>query len=298
MRKGVDMRGCAKAAIACVMVGVGMVGCASRGGSGTMDTVTVTGMGTGGSGMASGGSGPRKGAQPPPVQMLETPATPMDAGKLTIAAARTLVYDTDQGGRMTVVQDALPDCHCAGRSWWVKYYAGNAGGATGVPERELRMTIDMNGYISTTEEINRIDKVEIEYTPPLVVIPDKLPVESTGNAGFEQTVRMVVHPLGKRDKVKTSGTAHNAVRYAGDERVRTGAGEFTGRKLLSTVTADLSLAKSVNTSEQWWADGVGLLMKREHEATRGPLGFKIRDNQTMMILSSISEGGTGAPAAR
>ncbi len=217
-------------------------------------------------------------------------ATAIDSGKLTINAARTLVYDSDAGGQITVVQDALPDCRCAGRSWWVKYYRGTN---TTEPEREVKMVIDVNGYISEAEEINRAEKVEIVYTPPLAVIPDKLRVQTDGNAGYQQDVKMVVHPLGNRAKVRASGMARNEIRYVGDEHITTAAGEFTARKLQSTLTADLSAATTTSTGEQWWADGVGLVFEKDHEMTKA-LGLKIRDNTTTMILSSVAQAGTGA----
>ncbi len=216
-------------------------------------------------------------------------ATPIDAGKLTITAARTLTYDTDTGTRIIVLQDALPDCHCAGRSWWVKYSKSGAG-AGALPEREVKMTIDASGYIAEAEEINRAEKVEIVYTPPLVVIPDKLPIQTSGNAAYHQDVKMVVHPLGDRSRTRTSGMAHNEIRYTGDELITTAAGEFTARKLLSTVTADLSAATSVNTTEQWWSDGVGLIFEKDHEITKA-LGIKVRENNATLMLSAITRPG-------
>ena len=214
-------------------------------------------------------------------------ATPIDAGKLTITAARTLLYDSEDGSRITVLQDALPDCHCAGRSWWVKYSKGGPGT---LPEREVRMTIDASGYIAEAEEINRAEKIEIVFTPPLVVIPDKLPIQTSGNAGYQQDVKMVVHPLGNRSKVRTSGMAHSEIHYLGDESITTAAGEFTARKLHSTLTADLSAATSVNTTEQWWTDGVGLVFQRDHEVTK-TFGIKVRENSSTIMLNSITRPG-------
>jgi hypothetical protein len=216
-------------------------------------------------------------------------ATPMDAGKLTISAGHTFVYDTESGVRLTVSQEALPDCHCAGRSWWVRYSSTPGGEA----DREVKMVIDTNGYISEAEEINRLEKVEIEYAPPLVVIPDKLPVQAVGDAAFRQDVKMTVHPLGNRAKVRTSGMAHNEIRYVGDEHITTAAGEFSARKLQCTFTADLSAATTMNTSQQWWADGVGLIFEKDHELTRA-MGLKVREHTTTLMLKSYTPGGPPA----
>ncbi len=210
----------------------------------------------------------------------------MDAGKLTIAGQHTHVYDMDNGDRVETAQDALPDCHCAGRTWWVHSVRGAAGEK---PDRDVRMVIDVNGYISVAEEIDRREKVEVVYTPPRVVIPDKLPVQAIGSAAFEQEIHMVVHPLGDRSRVKVSGTATNAIRYVGDEQITTAAGTFTARRLSSTLTANLGTAKSVDTTEQWWADGIGLVFEQSREVTHA-LGLKVRDNSATMALRSYEAG--------
>lgn len=232
---------------------------------------------------------PSRAASVAPAATMAHVATALDAGKLTVAAARTLVYDTETDVRITVNQDALPDCHCAGRSWWVKYSSGGPGGGA-LPDREVKMTIDASGYIAEVEEINRVEKIEIVYTPPLVVIPDKLPIQAFGNAAYQQDVKMVVHPLGNRAHVRTSGMAHNEIRYAGDELITTAAGEFTARKLQTTLTADLSAATSVNTIEQWWSDGIGLIFEKDHEITKA-LGIKVRENTSTMMLNTITRPG-------
>ena len=213
-----------------------------------------------------------------------TPAaapTPMDAGKLTISGKHSHVYDVERGGTLAVSQDALPDCHCAGRTWWVRSVRG--GGEQ--PEHEVRMVIDVNGYVALAEEIDRKDKVEVVYTPPRVVIPDKLPVQTIGSAAYEQDVRMVVHPLGDRSRVKASGMAHNHIRYMGDEQIATSAGAFTARRLSSTFTANLGTATTVVSAEQWWVDGIGLVFEQSREVTHA-LGLKVRDNSTTMGLRS------------
>ena len=218
-----------------------------------------------------------------PVPATKT-QTPLDAGKLTVSGKHSHVYDVDEGGVLAVSQDALPDCHCAGRTWWVRSVRGGGGG--GPPEHEVRMTIDASGYIAVAEEIDRKEKVEVVYTPARVVIPDKLPVQASGGAAYEQEVRMVVHPLGDRSKVRASGTAHNQIRYVGDEEITTAAGTFTARRLSSTLTAHLGTATSVDSTEQWWVDGIGLVFEQSREVTHA-LGLKVRDNSATMGLRSF-----------
>ena len=241
-------------------------------------------------GSAAAVSGPKpvtaSAKAPAPVAQASTPPSELRAEKFTVHTPRTMVYDGGDGKTVTVVQDALPDCHCAGRTWWVRTFSGDV---HGTPDREVKMVIDASGYIAASEEIDHLDKVEIEYQPPLVLIPDKLPPESQGGASYTQDVKMIVHPMGDRTRVKTSGKAHNVITYLGDEEITTGAGTFTARKIVATLTADLSAARTLDENDQWLVDGVGIVCQREHEETK-VLVAKIRNNTTTMVLKSY-EGG-------
>lgn len=214
------------------------------------------------------------------------PAAPLAAERFTANTARELVYDAaggERSGTTIVLQDALPDCHCAGRSWWVRYYDG---AKTGEPFREVHLTIDASGYIAQTEEIDRLDGVEVVYSPALVLVPDRLPAKASGDAAYEQEVRMVVHPLGDRSRVRTHGTATNRITFEGDERIVTGVGTFRAHRLTSVVTASLTVANTVSVSEQWLVDGIGVVVQRDREETR-VMGAKVRDNASTMILRSF-----------
>lgn len=212
------------------------------------------------------------------------PSTALAASKLTQGVPRTLVYDSSAAAQpLVVVQDEMPTCHCAGKTWWIRYYLGAPGGR---PEREVRLVIDPSGYIAQAEEINHKERVEVVYTPALVLIPDQLPAQFQGNAAYTQTVKMVVHPLGDRTKVRMSGPAVSQIRYLGDERITTGAGEFTARHLTATLAADFSAARTVSSTEQWFADGVGLVCERSNEQTT-MMGAKVRENAATILLKSI-----------
>ena len=71
------------------------------------------------------------------------PSTPLAASRLTQGVPRTLVYDSSAAARpLVVVQDEMPTCHCSGKTWWVRYSLGSAGGAA---QREVRLVIDPSG---------------------------------------------------------------------------------------------------------------------------------------------------------
>lgn len=233
------------------------------------------------------------------------PTTPLSVEKLSVKVSRTQVFDivqpdagakaktaADKDSMRVIVRDALPDCHCAGRTWWVREYDGDAAASAmaGVKPttpslNEIRMVIDPSGYAAIAERIDHIEKVEVVFSPALVVIPNNLPGEAVGGASYEQEVTMTVHPLGDRTRVKASGKARNVIVYQDDETVSTGAGDFTARKLLLTLTADLSPARVVNISEVWLVDGIGVVAEREQEKTT-ILGLPSRSNAISKLLNS------------
>src|SRR5262249_13442558 len=89
---------------------------------------------------------------------LLSPTGPLLANQFTTTTPRVLVYDTADGKTISIAQDAAPDCHCAGRAWWVRTYQGGPGGQV---EREAHVVIDQNGYIAESEVIDHADKVEV-----------------------------------------------------------------------------------------------------------------------------------------
>ncbi len=244
------------------------------------------------------------------------PTSPLSAETLSVRVSRTLIYEAiGPDGRpvgddalRVVIRDAPPDCHCAGRSWWVREYPSEAAthAAAGLrPEvpalTEARMIIDPSGYVAIAERIDRVERVEVVFSPALVVMPNNLPWAGPGagaptpgtNAGsattpgasYAQELLMTVHPLGDRTRVKASGTARSTIVYVGDERVTTGAGAFTARKIVSRMTADLAPARVTNVNELWVVDGVGIVAEREQERTT-VFGVPSRQNTLTKVLST------------
>lgn len=244
----------------------------------------------------SGRSAP---APAPTTPLLTSGGGPLQASRMSVQVARTLHYQTrsdqsKESGSMTVLRDQPPDCHCAGRVWWVRRYKGDVRPAapgmlpTTPADRELKFTIDASGYIALMEEINRTEGVEVVFTPPLVIIPEGLAVVSFNGANFAQDLSMTVHPLGDRSRTKSKGPVRNEITYLGDEPIKTPAGNFTARRVLAIFTADLSPAKVSNTSEQWFVDGVGLVAERETEKTT-LLGVPFRSRETEWALQRMED---------
>lgn len=238
-----------------------------------------------------------------PVSVTIAPTSPLSAEGLSVKVSRTLIYDVIEpasGSMRVVVRDAPPDCHCAGRTWWVREYDGDAAAfaLAGVKPpspalTEARMIIDPSGYVAIAERIDRDENVEVVFSPALVVLPNNLPGTSLGaspggsaaGAKYEQELTMTVHPLGDRSRVKASGKARSTIIYQGDEKLTTPAGTFTARKVVSTLTADLSPARVNNQNELWMVDGLGIIADRDQERTL-VFGLPSRSNTMTKMLSA------------
>ena len=234
---------------------------------------------------------------PPAVPAASVPALgPLGARTLAYLVPRNLEYLSPKGKAMVVRRGPPPDCLCAGRTWVVKTYevdgpievaaaAVDAGAVKPVRERTFIVLPGGGGGIGLAEQIDREEGVEVVFEPPLLVMPDGLPLSSVGNAQMAQELTMTVHPLGNRQKVKASGRARNVVRYLADEALTTPAGTFTARRLQSVLTADLPPARIANTTQQWFVDNVGLVRKRDQERTT-VFGVPTRNNTSDWTLQA------------
>lgn len=219
---------------------------------------------------------------------------PLTARSLAYAVPRNLEYAGAKGKALVVRRGPPPDCLCAGRTWVIKSYeldgpatvagtAVDAGAAK--PTRERTFTVLPGGGIGLTEQIDREEGVEVVFDPPLLVMPDGLPLNSLGSAEMAQELKMTVHPLGNRQKVKASGQARNVVRYMADETLTTPAGMFTARRIESVLTADLAPARIANVTQQWFVDGVGLVREKDQEKTT-VFGVPTRNNTSEWVLQA------------
>lgn len=249
--------------------------------------------------------------RPDPVGSRPTPGEPaalawtlgpLDAKAISVNAARIAVFAADdsakgdRGGKtLVIVRGAPPDCVCAGRTWRVKRYEVDA------PPQEARELVESDrvqpvreheftglggGAVGLVSEINRTEKVEVVFDPPMIVVPNGLSSVVSGDARIRQELRMRVHPLGDRSRVRNQGAVVNTIVYAGDEPVSTGLGDMLARKVRSEFTADLGAAKVTNVSDQWFVDNIGLVREIEKESTR-VLGVSVRSNAESWTVTQI-----------
>jgi hypothetical protein len=141
---------------------------------------------------------------------------------------------------------------------------------------ELFMVL-MGGNAAIERQVDHDERVDVTFDPPLVVMPETM---AAGAAPLEQRVRMVVRPLGKPDRIRAQGEAVCVLEYVGEQVVSVPGREagVPSRLVRSTLRADLSPSSVVNVTEQWFADGIGLIAERRHERT-SVLGVSVRDNR-------------------
>jgi hypothetical protein len=136
-----------------------------------------------------------------------------------------------------------------------------------------------DGSIAMPLQTNMVESVEVNFDPPLIVLPAGL----QSREPFVQSTTMTVHPLGQPTKVRAKGTVKQTITLEGRDRVRTPAGEFDAFKVLSSFEADLGPTAVNNRTEQWLADGAGLIAERRSERTT-LLGLRIRANDEFWLL--------------
>lgn len=230
--------------------------------------------------MLSGLSGCADHAQvtPPPIAQ-EDPASadlpPPSPGDLVLGAATSTTYQGLQSRRMLVERDP-PTGGSDTTAWTVRRFLSK--GDTPIDHtrpatREQRFAIDASGALILLEEINRAEEVEVVFSPGLVVLPAGLSLGATQ----EQTLEMVVHPLGNRAKVRQRGPMNSSVTFEGRERVLVGNQEIDAFRFRSSFTATLKPASVLNESTQWFAPGRALVREIERERTT-VFGVTIRDN--------------------
>lgn len=162
------------------------------------------------------------------------------------------------------------------------------GGADDVtPIRTDSYTLGSDGSVAIAEENNHDEKVEVVFEPPMVVMPRELGV----GAPFEQKFDVKVYPGGKGRKIlKSSGTATQTIEFTGLWRVTLAGGdEVEARGVRSVFRADFDPAKVVNTTEQWFVDGVGVIAERKHERTT-VFGVPIRESMETWGARAVGGG--------
>ncbi|MBX3404254.1 MAG: hypothetical protein KF699_12665 [Phycisphaeraceae bacterium] len=185
-------------------------------------------------------------------------------------------WESDGSARLEI-ERAEPDDsgRYVQRRWAVR-------GAERTLVREQRLVSGDDGAVLLAEEINHAEKVEVVFTPPLVVVPALL----TSGVEARQRARMAVYPLGDRARTRARGTVEQTIVVGQTVRVRTPAGECDARTLVSEFRADLGASKVQNRTETWLAPGIGIIAEQRQERTTA-LGVPIRNNRESWVVIEL-----------
>jgi hypothetical protein len=149
-------------------------------------------------------------------------------------------------------------------------------------ERTLTQVVLPDGSLATLREVNRADRVIVDFDPPLVVYPAHL---AAGEA-LEQKFRMIVHPIKDETKVQQQGDAKQTIRYEGHERIQTPLGVLDSFKMVATLEADLGGPQVLNETQEWLAPGIGVVASKEKERTT-LLGVRVRANDRWWVVKKV-----------
>lgn len=142
-----------------------------------------------------------------------------------------------------------------------------------------------DGSISMAKQTNHAESVEVVFEPGLVVLPAALNPDTP----FEQSITMTVHPIGDPGRVRARGRVRQTVTFAGRDAINTPAGQFNAARVLSLFEADLGATSVKNRTEQWLAEGAGLVAERRSERTT-VLGVVIRSKDEFWLLKGADPG--------
>lgn len=169
--------------------------------------------------------------------------------------------------------------------------AGGRSGEVGFDRREM-WRIDADGSAGIVESVNRGENVEVVFDPGLRILPSGL---ATGVAS-EQSLRMTVHPLGDRSRVRAAGGATQLVELLGSSSVPTPMGDAPALVMRTLLDASLGPSRVRNETWTWVASSSGVwgatgvvLAERRLERTTA-LGIQIRSSdETWVLISPVVE---------
>lgn len=168
--------------------------------------------------------------------------------------------------------------------WQQRRSVGPSARGPWTPQIVQTLRRDGEAHIVLVEETNFDEQVELVYDPPLVIA---LVGGRPGDAPFQQTTFMRVHPLGNRAATKARGAAAQQITHepAAPDDVPAIAAPVLKRTL--RFTASLAPAEVTNTTTQW-LDAAGELVAEVRVERTRVLGLPSRNNRESWVLAPAS----------
>jgi hypothetical protein len=249
---------------------------------------------------SSGDAGPAPGGV---VVASSSPVSNIEAGRISEHVAERAVFvpwpaegpassaDSGSTKRMVIIRsrrdDPQADGHGSSPTTWLINRTRVEPGApleSAKLEREQKLVLTEGHSVALSQEINHVEKVRVEFEPPMWVLPARLPTD--GSQCVFESVRMTVLAIDNPKDIRARGRVKHSVCYEADETLETPAGRFQAHRLVSRFNADLGTSRVENITTQWFVQDVGLVAEQRHEQSWA-LGVKIRDNRESWIVGSI-----------
>ena len=169
----------------------------------------------------------------------------------------------------------------------------SAAGGTPIEDTRaiLAAHLGPSGDLLVGRSTENADAVFTIFEPELIAMPASI----TAGRPHRQECSMVVHPIAHPDRVKAKGTATQTITYEANQSVRTPAGLFACRRVLTIFEASLGAAKVHVETRSWYAPGVGLVAEESHEQV-STLGVPFRNKREGWVLQH-ADPAPRAPAA-
>jgi len=133
------------------------------------------------------------------------------------------------------------------------------------PRRVETRTRRDDGAVVLIAAENFDRNVYTTYDPPLVIMPAALGADET----FRQEIKLLVHPLDDRDRVRNRGDGVQEISLKARQRVHAPGRTFDSVRVYAKFTTDVSAAKVVSETETW--------LSLEDDELQGPIAERYRE---------------------
>jgi hypothetical protein len=217
---------------------------------------------------------------------VEAPSVRATARDLSVEVSPSLSYVAREGSSTEVmrIERGPPAPGPDGRMRWTVRRSRAARPDAGFePMSEQVFVLLDDGSVAIAEDIVHDEQVEVVFDPPMVVMPAELAAGT-----FQQTVQMLVHPLGNRARSKGKGPVRQSIQLLGGETIQTPAGTVEAVHIRQEFVASLNPAEVTNTTDQWFVPRIGLVAEKRSERTL-VLGVPLRSSREEWVVETIPE---------
>lgn len=238
-------------------------------------------------GMLAGIAGCRSAAPsappPEPAGAIAVPAAALTPGACRLSEPGRTVYRTRLGGGdryLLIERSPTPIQPTSLSAWTVRRSEGSTPDGPWTWTVEQSFVTTDRGDAAIASEINHTEGVELTFTPPMIVMPVSLGADGSE---FTQSIRLRVSPIGEPDQTKARGPVRVTIRHEGADALDVDGVALPAQRVVRTFAAQLAPADVVNTTQQWFVPGRGLVADTREEHTR-VFGVPTRNNRESWVI--------------